>query len=312
MNLQVAVGLRLLKTDTKKAKGEGSALQGKDLRNADKQENDAHDLSDDDGKTSGSVQVWFSPNTTQKSVPRGKKGGKAVTPPTPPDLGAVFDLIEAAKQGVLFLAFIPGSPSIVSKLKEVYNAKKKDHQLFYLRGAATSPDPASLFRVDLFHRSATSDATVRAVADPPDLRTSANVASVAGIFAAFAAWEAEIYKIGHAVIHDKILVIDPFTDDSVVVTGSHNLGFKASYSNDENMVIIRKDRAVAEAYAAHVLDVYEHYRWRWKLQEPIRDAFQKLKGADPKAKAADLWNQAVETTGATVIKQAWHNLVPKR
>jgi phosphatidylserine/phosphatidylglycerophosphate/cardiolipin synthase-like enzyme len=112
------------------------------------------------------------------------------------------------------------------------------------------------------------------------------------------------------VIHDKILVIDPFTDDSVVVTGSHNLGFKASYSNDENMVVVQRDREVAEAYAAHVLDVYEHYRWRWKLQQPIRDAFQELKAANPKAKAAELWKQAVEDVGPTVIKKAWHNLVP--
>jgi hypothetical protein len=131
-----------------------------------------------------------------------------------------------------------------------------------------------------------------AFSEARDLReANADVASVAGIFAVFASWEAGIYKIGHAVIHDKILVIDPFTDDSVVVTGSHNLGFKASYSNDENMVIIQKNRAVAEAYAAHVLDVYEHYRWRWKLQQPIRDAFQKLKEANPKAKTADLWKQ---------------------
>src|SRR4029450_7455916 len=106
--------------------------------------------------------------------------------------------------------------------------------LFYLRGAATSPDPAGLFRVDLFHRSSRSDASVRGVDNPPHARTSASVSSVAGVFATFAKWEAEIYKIGHAVIHDKILVIDPFTDDSVVITGSHNLAVRGSYANTEN------------------------------------------------------------------------------
>jgi hypothetical protein len=59
-----------------------------------------------------------------------------------------------------------------------------------------------------------------------------------------------------------------------------------------------------------VLDVYEHYRWRWKLQEPIRDAFQKLKEADPNAKAGELWKQAVDDVGPAVIRKAWHNLVP--
>jgi phosphatidylserine/phosphatidylglycerophosphate/cardiolipin synthase-like enzyme len=249
-------------------------LQGKDLRDADKAENDPHELTDDAGNPSGDIQVWFSPNTTQKSVPRSKKGGTPKAPPTPPDLAEVFGRIENAKQGVLFLAFIPGNPSIVSKLKETYNAKRKQKQLFYLRGAATSPEPASLFRVDLYHRSGISDTTVR------------------------------------AVIHDKILVIDPFTDDSVVVTGSHNLGFKASYANDENMVIIRKDRQVAAAYAAHVLDVYEHYRWRWKLQEPIRDAFQKLKEANPKSKSADLWRLAMEEVGPRSSKRPGRSRCP--
>lgn len=306
-----------LKEDTTEAEDVPKDLQGKGLRSSDQKQNKTHGLTDDDQNPSGDVHVWFSPNTDQKSVPRpkktGAKSGKAKTPkvpPTPPDLDEVFTLIENAKQGVLFLAFIPGNPSIVSKLKEVYDEKRDKKELFYLRGAATSPDPASLFRVDLYHRSGTSDATVRAVENPPDARTSAKVSSVAGIFATFAAWEAEIYKIGHAVIHDKILVIDPFTDDSVIVTGSHNLGFKASYSNDENLVIIRDNRPVAEAYAAHVLDVYEHYRWRWKLQEPLRDALQKLKKTHPKAKAADLWKEAIDKVGPTVIRQAWHNLVP--
>jgi len=57
-------------------------------------------------------------------------------------------------------------------------------------------------------------------------------------------------------------VIDPRLDDCHVILGSHNLGFKASYSNDENMLIISGNRALAEAYAVHILDVYDHYRFR--------------------------------------------------
>ena len=47
-----------------------------------------------------------------------------------------------------------------------------------------------------------------------------------------------------------------------VIFGSHNLGYKASYANDENLVIVRGNRALAEAYAVHVIDVWEHYRFR--------------------------------------------------
>jgi PLD-like domain len=297
-----------LKKDTEDADEDSGALQGKEFRTDNADEKPMHRLTALDNKPAGDARVWFSPNTARKKVPRSKKKG---TPPaTPGDLAEVFELIEKAKQGALFLAFIPGSPSIVSKLKDVYDTKFDEGKLFYLRGAATSPDPATLFRVDLYHRSSKSDATVRAVEDAPDARPSAAVSSVAGIFATFAKWEAEIYKIGHAVIHDKVLVIDPFTDDSVLITGSHNLGFKASYSNDENMLIIRRNRSVAEAYAAHVLDVYEHYRWRWKIQEPLRDAFQRLKKRNPKAKPALLWKKAVEKVGPPTIRKAWQHLRP--
>jgi phosphatidylserine/phosphatidylglycerophosphate/cardiolipin synthase-like enzyme len=58
------------------------------------------------------------------------------------------------------------------------------------------------------------------------------------------------------------VVIDPLRADCHVILGSHNLGFKASYSNDENMLIVSGDRPLAEAYAVHILDVYDHYRFR--------------------------------------------------
>jgi len=311
-----------LKEDTTEAGDERTALQGKPFRGDNAKERPEHDLKDGEEKPAGNIRVWFSPNTQSKSVPRpkkpkagaakSKKKKKTAKPAkvaqTPNDLSEVFEAIENAKQGALFLAFIPGNPSIVSKLREVYDAKTKAGKLFYLRGAATSPDPAAIFKVDLFDRTSQVDATVRAVDNPPHARSNASVVSVAGIFATFAKWEAEIYKVGHAVIHDKILVIDPFTDDSVVITGSHNLGFKASYSNDENMVIVRGNRAVAEAYAAHVLDVYEHYRWRWKLQQPLRDALAKAKAKNPDANSGELWKKVVDTTGKDVIQKTWKNL----
>ena len=58
------------------------------------------------------------------------------------------------------------------------------------------------------------------------------------------------------------MVIDPLSPDCTVILGSHNLGYKASYSNDENMVIVTGHRELAIAYAVHVLDVYDHYRFR--------------------------------------------------
>ena len=61
------------------------------------------------------------------------------------------------------------------------------------------------------------------------------------------------------------MVIDPF-GESVVVTGSHNLGFTASYANDENLLIVKGNQPLAAAYATHAMDIYDHYRWRYWLQ----------------------------------------------
>jgi phosphatidylserine/phosphatidylglycerophosphate/cardiolipin synthase-like enzyme len=197
------------------------------------------------GPGQGNIRLWFSPNTVQTAKP-------SKNPATPVDVQEVFDLLWGAKKGVLFLAFQPGRPSIVTELKQVYSARIQAGKRLFVRGAATDQSPAQEFKVDLFHRTA---------------RRDASVVSVAGIDDDFSYWQRELYVLGHAVIHDKIVVVDPFTPDCAVVTGSHNLGFKASYSNDENLLIIRGNRAVAEAYAAHVLDIYDHFRWRYRLQQ---------------------------------------------
>ena len=90
-------------------------------------------------------------------------------------------------------------------------------------------------------------------------------------------WRQEILNAGFAVTHDKIVVIDPFSDDCFVVTGSHNLGHRASFNNDENLVIVKGQRALAEAYATHVLDIYDHFSWRWMVQRDKAKADASLK-----------------------------------
>jgi hypothetical protein len=58
-----------------------------------------------------------------------------------------------------------------------------------------------------------------------------------------------------------------------------------------------------------VLDVYEHYRWRWRIQQPIRDKFQELLKHKKKGESsAALWQLAVKEVGPTVIQSAWHEL----
>ncbi len=205
-------------------------------------------------RSGGKVQVWFSPNTKNKTKPK--------NPTTPPDLKEVFERIHAAKDGVLFLVFSPGLPSIVSEIKEVADQRKQSNEPFLVRGAISDERMSGQFSTRVYNDSILTN---------PNLL----VTGIGGIPDHFSFWEKELAQLGHAVIHDKIVVIDPFRADCCVVTGSHNQGFKASYSNDENFVILRGNRRVAEAYAAHVLDIVNHYNWRYKLTQ------DKKKGKKP-------------------------------
>ena len=49
--------------------------------------------------------------------------------------------------------------------------------------------------------------------------------------------------------HNKIILIDPAAADSVVVTGSFNFTWTAQHKNAENVLILRRNPAVAAQYA---------------------------------------------------------------
>jgi hypothetical protein len=199
-------------------------------------------------------------------------------------MGRVFELMDGAKQAILFLAFDPGNNSILNEAGKML----KQHPDLFVRGALTSPQRATQFSESL-HAGGGADApddedgashapagevTVvgesgkpKKKGDPGGVDFRAVPAGAVSSHDAFGAWEAELAKFGFAIIHNKIVVIDPFSDNCVVVTGSHNLGFRASHNNDENMVIVRGHRGLAEAYACHVLDLYDHYAWRFLLNK---------------------------------------------
>jgi len=63
------------------------------------------------------------------------------------------------------------------------------------------------------------------------------------------------------MIHSKVVVVDPFGSHPVVMTGSHNLGPKASSKNDDNLVVIENALGLAAEYAVNILGVYGHYKW---------------------------------------------------
>jgi hypothetical protein len=83
-------------------------------------------------------------------------------------------------------------------------------------------------------------------------------------------WRTEILGAG-VHIHSKVVVIDPFGDHPVVMTGSHNLGFKASHSNDDNLMIIEGNAPLAASYAANIIAIYQAYRWNAYVEAHRQD-----------------------------------------
>ena len=250
-----------LKADVDAAGGDQKKLQSPKQRAWDHNNNDSSISKPIDLGGGVTVEPMFSPNTNHVLASPPKE--------TPNDMSRVFELIAGAKQAVLFLAFDPGNNSILDAAGQAL-AKNPD---LFVRGALTSSQRASKFS-EALHQGGETDqherpAGVTVVGEPgkPKKKGAATApidfrAVPAGAVTAkdaFGDWESELAKYGFAIIHNKIVVIDPFSDNCTVITGSHNLGFRASHNNDENMVIVRGHRKLAEAYACHVLDIYDHY-----------------------------------------------------
>jgi len=168
------------------------------------------------------------------------------------------------------LALQPGRPGIVETIAD---AQKKNPNLIVF-GAATDPGATEQYDTELYHRTTNSADTIR--------HTDALMA-VGGIDDEFALWRQELMKTSpqaHAIVQGRIVVVDPLSEDCAVITGSHNLGSRASSQNDENLLIIRGNRALAEACATHVMDVYGQCRWRYTVQKHGIHAWSSLETRD--------------------------------
>lgn len=90
-----------------------------------------------------------------------------------------------------------------------------------------------------------------------------------GVKAPLATWAAEVTRkdffgsnqqfptVGHAIIHAKVLVIDAFGENPLVITGSHNFSDSASRKNDENLLVVHKNRDLALKYSVAIAAVYD-------------------------------------------------------
>ena len=64
-------------------------------------------------------------------------------------------------------------------------------------------------------------------------------------------------------IHDKFILIDPLGDDPIVVTGTANFSKPSQYQNDENMLVIRDNKRVADIYFGEFMRIFDHLYARY-------------------------------------------------
>jgi phosphatidylserine/phosphatidylglycerophosphate/cardiolipin synthase-like enzyme len=179
------------------------------------------------------------------------------------DLTDLGDIVRTAKEGVLFLMFIPGATGVLADVRALAKAKPK----LLVRGVVS--DLPKGRQDETTGATTTVKVTVVGSGSPSiDGTQTLDVIQPEGRTHPTARWAAETARsqflkgIGYAIIHSKILVVDPFGADPTVVTGSHNFSNSASQSNDENFIVVRGEKALAEAYAVNVQSAWRHYAYR--------------------------------------------------
>jgi phosphatidylserine/phosphatidylglycerophosphate/cardiolipin synthase-like enzyme len=85
----------------------------------------------------------------------------------------------------------------------------------------------------------------------------------------FAYWQKEVLKLptAHAMVHSKVVVIDPYGTNPVVMRGRTTWDRRRAGVNDENLVIITGNPDLASQYAGKITEIYAQYRWRQSVQK---------------------------------------------
>jgi phosphatidylserine/phosphatidylglycerophosphate/cardiolipin synthase-like enzyme len=114
--------------------------------------------------------------------------------------------------------------------------------------------------------------------DLQEIRNRPNVVIAIGnriVTNSFDRWLAEMSKISSNVhvywVHTKYMLVDPLSATPIVVSGSANFSKASTDTNDENMLVIRGDKRIADIYFGEYLRLYTHYAFRevvkWHMEK---------------------------------------------
>ena len=225
------------------------------------------------GKT-GKWNVWFTRTSNQQ------------------DIEYATELINGAKEAILFLMFEPGNAGLLPVIQaRLSPASKFYDENLYVHGVVNT------LKAEGKDKKVNVELVGRGENKPFDLR----LVQPEGIKGGFHGWIEEVTRseflmsvkdpetqkmgvIGHAIIHTKAIVIDPFTNPTVI-TGSHNFSLSASSKNDENIIIIKNNPELAQRYCVNIMSAYQHYRWRAYLKNCLENGIEPWQGL----KKSDDW-----------------------
>jgi phosphatidylserine/phosphatidylglycerophosphate/cardiolipin synthase-like enzyme len=64
-------------------------------------------------------------------------------------------------------------------------------------------------------------------------------------------------------IHTKYMLIDPLSDDPLIISGSANFSDASTKNNDENMLVVRGDKRVTDIYLGEFMRLFNHFYFRY-------------------------------------------------
>ena len=74
--------------------------------------------------------------------------------------------------------------------------------------------------------------------------------------------QAESMHHSGVFIHTKFILVDPLSENPVIITGSANFSNNSSKNNDENQLFIAGETEVADVYLGEFMRMFDHYYFR--------------------------------------------------
>lgn len=237
------------------------------------------------------IRVFFSPEL---------KGHRA-------SIDSVVEAVKNAKSSVLFCMFSPTDKELLTAIMETGDKKKMMFGLLNSivdptkpkksrvakdpEKALANPTPSQQILTEVFHR-AQKQSDIVSFAFFGEKKAKAP----AGFLPELQTINTGKYSLSQpgkniptVHIHHKFIVIDGETANPTIYTGSANMSKNSVENNDENLLEIKGNARLAQAYVAEFFRLYEHYRARalWDRYHPAGKTTKKVAGLRLKTKRDD-------------------------